>query len=341
MDVTALLTNARSPDQATRQAAEAQIEQAKASNLVRSPHPPLHLHSRREPESQLQPHRPLRPRMLSLLLCCAAASDASDGRRAGERVQAGGRAAARGPRAQELRVRQGRGEGGGARRRVAAGGRGHEAADEAAGAVRAGQHHEGRARRGGPGDSGDRGHRAAKAAVARPDPDAGQRRDGRGGAAEAGLGDQAERAQDARLHLRGDRAGGARGAEQPDPDRRHPGHAQGGDRPGGAAGGDEGAAQRDAVHQEELRAGGRAQLHHGDRLRDGQRDAVQLDGDQGRRLPVHRLDRRELLRPPAAVHAGAVQPDARVHPGRRRRHGGGRGRPAGRRVLVDARRRGV
>lgn len=33
MDVTALLTNARSPDQATRQAAEAQIEQAKASNL--------------------------------------------------------------------------------------------------------------------------------------------------------------------------------------------------------------------------------------------------------------------------------------------------------------------
>ena len=62
MDVTALLTNARSPDQATRQAAEAQIEQAKASNLVRSPHPPLHLHSRREPESQLQPHRPLRPR---------------------------------------------------------------------------------------------------------------------------------------------------------------------------------------------------------------------------------------------------------------------------------------
>ena len=39
MDVTALLTNARSPDQATRQQAEAQIEQAKASNLVRHPTP--------------------------------------------------------------------------------------------------------------------------------------------------------------------------------------------------------------------------------------------------------------------------------------------------------------
>ena len=34
MDVTALLTNARSPDQATRQAAEAQIEQAKQTNLA-------------------------------------------------------------------------------------------------------------------------------------------------------------------------------------------------------------------------------------------------------------------------------------------------------------------
>ena len=48
MDVTTLLSNARSPDQATRQAAEAQIEAAKASNLVRACTPPLHLlHTRR------------------------------------------------------------------------------------------------------------------------------------------------------------------------------------------------------------------------------------------------------------------------------------------------------
>lgn len=52
MDVTALLTNARSTDQATRQQAEAQIEQAKASNLVRACTHPCIFHSSRLPASR-------------------------------------------------------------------------------------------------------------------------------------------------------------------------------------------------------------------------------------------------------------------------------------------------
>ena len=63
MDVTPLLMNCMSHDQTTRQAAEQQIEQAKASNLVRQPAPSLPSPLRAAPDAP----RPWQPLLMSLM----------------------------------------------------------------------------------------------------------------------------------------------------------------------------------------------------------------------------------------------------------------------------------
>lgn len=117
-----------------------------------------------------------------------------------------------------------------------------------------------------------------------------------------------------------------------------PGHAQGRGGRGDPARGDQRAAQRARVRQDQLRQRGGAKLHHADRLRDVHR---RVKGAQVGGVRVHRASSRAVLRQARTVHAGAVHADAAGDREGDARPGGGRGRPAGHRVLVHHLRRGA